>query len=92
MGDFTVRLLAPARASALPEWEVSLDGEVIGWIEEYRRRGMRGSMFRAHGLHPLTGKTWYLNASPDRDERVLAVVKFHREPASSRGHEVATRS
>ena len=91
MSDVELRLVPPARRSSLAEWEVWSGGKLLGWIAEYRRHGMRATMYRAHGKHPVTSKTWYLNASTEREERIRAILEFVAAPEQTRGHEVSRR-
>ncbi|MCU1580027.1 MAG: hypothetical protein JWP19_2231 [Rhodoglobus sp.] len=87
-----VRLMLPTKRFDAPEWEIKVDGKVVGWVAEtHIGRKSRVLFYEAHALHPETGMLFSLNLSTDREERVQAVLAFHANPVGHRGHEVSSR-
>lgn len=74
------RLMVPATRTALSRWEISIDGEVIGWVQEQKIGRSSVMFFKATGVHPETGREVNLENSTDRDERVRTIVDFHEHP------------
>jgi hypothetical protein len=89
---FQVRLMLPRKRRDNPEWEITIDDQVVGWVAE-RHIGPKSRVlfYEAHALHPETGELYSLNLSTDREERIQAVVAFHGNPRSHNGHRVAPR-
>lgn len=67
--------------NALPEWDVLLDGQRIGRIEQWRARGASATFYRAKALHPETGKVIELESATDLGERVETVLAARADPA-----------
>lgn len=77
-------LLPPKSArqrNAQPEWDVLLDGQRIGRIEQWRARGASATFYRAKALHPETGKVIELESATDLGERVETVLAARDDPA-----------
>jgi hypothetical protein len=81
-----VRLMNPLRRTSLPRWEISLDGLVIGWVEQVKIGHSSVLFFRALGVHPTTGRVVNLENSSDRDERIRVVRTFHSYPEEFEQH------
>lgn len=75
--------MIPSRRNALPEWEISLDQHVIGWVQEWRPSTSSRPFYRAIGIDPDTGKRVNLESSTGFDERILTVREFHDHPEAS---------
>lgn len=73
-----VRKLLPKRhARERPEWDVELDGHVIGRISEKRYGKASAVFYYAVGVHPETGRTFPLESTTDFDERVRKIYEAH---------------
>jgi hypothetical protein len=81
-----VRLMIPASRLALPRWEVSVDGEVVGWIQESKIGRSTVTFYKALGVHPETGRHVNLENSTDLDERVRVLLDFHENPERFKRH------
>jgi hypothetical protein len=78
--------MIPARGERWPVWELSLDGEVIGWVSERHVRGAVNAFYRAVGIHRATGRKIDLELSTDRADRIEAVRRFWLDPMSAPQH------
>lgn len=77
----------PARKrNALPEWEVRLDGKVIGRVEARKLPGARNLFYFAYGIHPTSGREYHLEGNIDFEERVDVVRRFHLDPLEFEQH------
>jgi hypothetical protein len=83
MTGILIRPMIPARRNDLPEWEISLDHQVIGWVREWHASTSSRPFYRAIGIDPDNGNRVNLENSSDRDERVQAVQAFHDYPDTS---------
>lgn len=83
MTNAQVRLMIPVRRNDPPEWEISLDGHVIGWVRQWRPSTSSRPFYRAIGIDPDTGQRVNLENSADRDERIQTVHDFHDHPEAS---------
>lgn len=81
-----VRRMLPAKRNDPPEWEISVDGVVIGWIVQWKPPRGRTVFYRATVIHPGNGKLVGLESDPDFDNRVHVIEEFHRDPATGRAH------
>ncbi len=81
-----LREMVPAKRDALPEWEVSLHGTVIGWVKEERVGRSTRPFFRATGIHHASGERVNLELSTDRAERVETICQFWVDPLTSEQH------
>ena len=72
--------MRPASRTALPRWEVSLDGVVLGWVQQQKIGRSSSVFYKATGIHPVTGAHVNLENSIDFEERCETVVDFHRRP------------
>jgi len=77
------RLMIPARKTDLPEWEISLNDQVIGWVQEWHASTSSRPFYRAIGVDPDNGHRVNLESSTDRAERITAVQDFHNHPEAS---------
>ena len=80
-----VRRMIPKRLDDLPEWEVSRDGRIIGWVRQKRVGRSVSTFFEAIGIHPVTGERVRLELSTDFDERVAAISQLQDDPEATRG-------
>ena len=80
----TVRKMLPSKRNDRPEFEISLDGVVIGWLKEHPYRG--DSFWGAIGIHRPTGERVDLELSKDFEGRVETLVTFWNDPMSSKQH------
>lgn len=78
-----IRLMIPARRHDLPEWEISRDHQVIGWVREWHASTSSRPFYSAIGIDPDNGNRVNLESSGDRDERIQAVHEFHDHPEAS---------
>lgn len=87
-GEVVVQELARRtdRPGEQPRWEVRLEGQPIGWIEQKRLRGASSIFYFATAVHPGTGKVYRLEGDIDFDGRVRVIVNFHHDPMSSKQH------
>ena len=46
--------MIPARRNDLPEWEISLDNRMIGWVREWHATTSPYQFYRAIGIDPAT--------------------------------------
>lgn len=76
-----VILLPPRRRNDLDEWEIRVNGAVVGWVKACRIGGARATFYDAHAFHD--GKLYMLNASTDRDERINTVLRYWASPWSA---------
>lgn len=76
--------MIPKTRHSLPEWEVTIDGQVIGNIESRPYRSI--TFYRAIGIHRSTGERVNLESSPDIEERVEAIRKFWFDPMTAKQH------
>lgn len=67
--------------NAQPEWDVLLNGQRIGRIEQWRARGATSMFYRAKAFHPETGKVIELESATDLGERVERVLAARRDPS-----------
>jgi hypothetical protein len=74
------RLMIPQSRTALPKWEYTWEGEVVGWVEEIRIGHSTRRFYRATGVHPVTGGRVVLENGTDREERVWILMDFHEHP------------
>lgn len=84
----TVRALRPTSKRQLTpvEWEVTLDGSVIGRVEA-RKIGHASAVFYfAFGMHPVDGREIRLEGSTDFAERVNVLRRFHIDPSEFSQH------
>ena len=79
-----VRLLLPSSRHALREWEIAIDGQVVGHVREQHYRGI--IFFEAVGVHNVTGEEVSLQVSTDFAQRVEVVRAFWVDPMSARQH------
>lgn len=86
MSETELRLLPPERRTSLPRWEVWLDGQRLGWIQEKRLRSARLAFYEAIVPHPSTGQPVSLELHTDRHERVNAIVRFSTHPEDFSQH------
>jgi hypothetical protein len=63
-----------------PEWEVQLEGERIGQIEQWKVDSASAIFYRATAFHPETGQAIPLESNTDLAERVEKVVEAWRDP------------
>lgn len=82
----SLRLLLPSTRHSLPVWEISLDGRVIGTVEQLNVGRSTKAFYRAIGIHNQTGERVSLELSTDYDERVEAVHRFWLDPLSCAQH------
>jgi hypothetical protein len=80
------RLTIPTGRTSLPRWEFTLDGVVVGWVEEVRIGPSTRRFYRAVGVHPATGHRVVLEVSADREERVRVLADFHKHPEAYARH------
>lgn len=78
-----IRLMIPARRNDLPEWEISLDHQVIGWVREWHASTSSQPFYRAIGIDPENTNRVNLESSGDRNERIQTVHEFHDHPEAS---------
>ncbi|MCU1524840.1 MAG: hypothetical protein JWO18_1734 [Microbacteriaceae bacterium] len=78
-----LRQLAPATRFELPVWELTHDGQVIGWVCEKVIAHCTSHFFHSIGIDPDTDRVIDLEMSTDFDERVLSVRAFHIHPEQS---------
>ena len=78
--------MLPKRQRDRPEWEVSVDGQVIGWITQWQATTSRTLFYRATAIHPANGRQVSLESSPDFDNRVRVIEGFHLDTATGRAH------
>jgi hypothetical protein len=78
-----IRLMIPARRNDLPEWEISRDHQVIGWVREWHPSTSSRPFYRAIGIDPDNGNRVNLENSGDREERIQVVKEFHDHPEAS---------
>jgi hypothetical protein len=78
-----IRLMIPARRNNSPEWEISRDHQVIGWVREWHASTSSRPFYRAIGIDPDNGNKVNLENSCDRDERIQALQEFHDHPENS---------
>lgn len=64
-----------------PEWEVWLDGQRVGHIEQWRVPSASSTFFRATAIHPDNGKPIPLESNTELAERVEKVIAARRDPA-----------
>ena len=83
MTNAVARLMIPARRNDPPEWEISLNHQVIGWVRQWHPSTSSRPFYRAIGIDPDTGHRVNLENSADRDERIQAVHDFHDHPETS---------
>ena len=83
-GGLYVRELLPSTRHAQPEWEVSFDRQVIGYVRSRRHRAI--TFYEAIGIHNLTGEQVGLGVNTDREERVQVVLRFWLDPTSCKQH------
>lgn len=83
-----IRRMLPStrRGSERPRWEVSVEGTVIGWIDENMIGRSSVVFYFATGIHPENGREYRLENSTDFHERVEVLRQFHLDPMSSRQH------
>jgi hypothetical protein len=81
-----VRLMIPATRTALPRWEVSLEGGVVGWVQESKIGRTTRRFFHAYGVHPGTGATVNLENYSSLDEAVGTLEEFHEYPDRFKRH------
>jgi hypothetical protein len=81
----TVREL-PRHPHDHPVWEISVAGEVVGWVRRHNIRGCSTDFFNAEAIHPENGKKYNLENSIDLADRVAKIVNFHRDPMTSEQH------
>jgi hypothetical protein len=80
------RLTVPISRTSLPRWEYTLDGIVVGWVEEVRIGRSTRRFYRAVAVHPETGHRVVLEVSADREERVLVLADFRAHPEAYARH------
>jgi hypothetical protein len=76
--------MRPATRHSLPEWEVSFDRQVIGYVRERHHKSI--IFYEAIGIHPTTGDRVSLELSTEREERIEVVLGFWRDPTSCKQH------
>ena len=70
MTDPVVRKLLPLRGwNEPPVWEVLLDGEAIGRIEQWKARHAAATFYRATAVDTKSGSPIRLDSSTDFEER-----------------------
>jgi hypothetical protein len=80
-----VRKMMPRRERDLPEWEVSIDGSVVGWIRQHKIGRAISTFYNATAIYPPTGQLVNLENSIDFDERLAVIVAFVEDPERFRG-------
>lgn len=78
-----IQLMIPSRSNGLPEWEISRNGQVIGWVQQWHPSTSSRPFYRGIGIDPKNGNRVNLESSGDRDERIRAVHEFHDHPEAS---------
>lgn len=63
-----------------PEWEVWLDGEYAGHIEQWRVPSASSTFYRATAIHPSTGKPIPLESDTSCSDRIEKIVAARRDP------------
>lgn len=86
MAEITVRQMLPSRRGELPVFEISLDGEVIGFVHETRLRGAVNPFYRAWGIYPGTTRRIDLQLATGFDMQVDVVRRFHSYPQEFARH------
>lgn len=81
-----LRPIPPEHRNGPPRWEVWLDGERLGIIQETHLGGARLPFYEAIAPHPRTGKPISLELHTDRENRVDVLVRFHADPREFRQH------
>jgi hypothetical protein len=86
MSEPVVRKLLPksawsARTEA--EWEIELDGLVIGRIHEWHARGASATFYDATAMIPGSSEVLRLESSTNFDERVSRIVDAYRSARES---------
>lgn len=76
--------MLPSSRHAQDRWEISLGGQVVGWVQARRYRSI--VFYEAVGIHHTTGESVSLELSTDRGERIHTVVRFWVDPLSARQH------
>ncbi len=79
-----VREMLRSKRDEMPQWEVSNDGRVVGWVRSLRIGHSSVTFYEAIGIDP-SGERVSLECSGDRDERILVVVAFGEDPEPWRG-------
>lgn len=77
--------MIPKRRGDRPEWEVSRDGRIVGWVAEHTIGRSSAVFYRAIAVHPDTGELVNLENSTDRGERVARIEDFLDDPSKYRG-------
>lgn len=72
--------MLPATRHSLPEWEVKLDGKVVGWLREKRIGKSSRPFYEAVCIHPVNGREFSLENSTDWDDRLAVLELFQTEP------------
>lgn len=80
------RLMISTNRTALPRWEISGAGEILGWVQESKIGRTRRRFFHAYGVHPTSGKTINLENHPDLDHAVEVVRDFRSAPETYSRH------
>lgn len=81
-----LRPIPPERRHGHPRWEVWLDGERLGIIQEQHLGGARLPFYEAIETHPRTGKPISLEMHTDRQNRVDVLVRFAARPEEFHQH------
>ena len=71
--------MLPSKRNALPEWEVKLDGKVIGWVHEKHIGKSSRPFYEAIVIHP-NGRHFSLENSTDFEDRLNVVSDFQVRP------------
>jgi hypothetical protein len=76
----TVRKMWPKRRFDLPEWELSRDGKIVGYLKQWRASRGGVVFFNLTAFHPETGKALDMGSDTKFDARVAKLDSFLADP------------
>lgn len=80
---FSVRPIPRVFRSDKIQWEISLEGQKIGYLEQVSLGRHNSVFFKAFGYFPGTGEAIALELSPSFEERCQVLASFAADPDSS---------
>ena len=75
--------MLPEKRHSLPRWELTREGQIVGWIQEIQIGRATRHFFKATGIDPENGNHVNLETSTNFDDRVQAVNNFQNHPEQS---------
>lgn len=75
--------MLPEKRHSLPRWELTREGQIVGWIKEIQVGRATRHFFNATGIDPKNGNHVNLESPTGFEDAVRAIDDFRDHPEKS---------